>query len=249
MNTKKISCLIIDDDDFARETLCDLLSIYSNIEIIKTIKDSITAIKYIATLKPDLVFLDINMPNKDGFSVMNEIVELNIQTEVIFVTAHQEFLMKALKQNAFDYIIKPINKNELNEAIERFSAKTNTNNEQLKRDATANLIKEEKIILKNSHGSLYLKPDDIIYLNAEGCYTYINLIDGKTETISKNIGSIENLFPTQNFYRISRSVIINLKYISKINRLKRLVFLNINNTHIELKASKERLYDLEALVK
>jgi DNA-binding LytR/AlgR family response regulator len=75
------------------------------------------------------------------------------------------------------------------------------------------------------------------------------MIEGKTETISKNIGSIESLFSTQTFYKISRSIIINLKYISKINRLKRLVYLNVNNNQIELKASKERLYDLEALVK
>lgn len=243
METKNISCLIIDDDEFARETLQDFLSSYPFIEVMKSINDSKTAIKYITTLKPDLVFLDINMPSKNGLSVMNEIIEMNIPTEVIFVTAHQEYLMDALRINAFDYIIKPINREELNEAIERFSNKPNTDITQ-----TFKKIDHNKIALSNAYGTIYIKASDISYIQADGCYTKIHLIQGKAEIISKNIGRIENLFPTSNFYRINRSVIINLEYISKIDRLKRIVHLDINKQTIDFVASKERLNKLETLI-
>lgn len=244
MSSTQSTCLIIDDDNFASETLADFLSAYDNLEILKILNESTTAIKHIAFLKPDLVFLDVNMPDKNGLSILNEINELELDTKVIFITAYHEYLMDALKKNAYDYLIKPIKKHELDESLNRYF---NSGNSQRPSNRILNKSQEEKkIVLKNAHGSLILKPEEILYVEADGCYTQIHLANNKTETISKNLGNIESLFPETLFFKISRSVLVNLLYINKINRLKRFVYLLHKDEEIVLKASKEKLYSLES---
>lgn len=238
------TCIIIDDDNFSRETLSDFLSEYKELTILKSIDDSQFAIKHIVIHKPDLVFLDINMPNKTGLNIMNEINELNISTKVIFVTAYKEYLMDALKKNAFDYLVKPLNKLELDEAIKRFFNKSSTNH-IAPSSATS---PDEKILITNAHRSLVLNPKDVVYIIADGCYTKINLTQNKSEVISKNLGKIENYFNSNTFFKISRSIIINIKYLTKIDRVKKIVYLSFENNNVELKASKEKIIDLESFV-
>ncbi len=246
MSKTESTCLIIDDDDFARETLKDLLSTFDNITVIKLLKDSRTAIKDIALLKPDLVFLDINMPQKNGLKIIDEINELKLSTQVVFVTAHSEFVMEALKKNAFDYLMKPVKKAELNDTLKRFlnhskpAISTPADNDE----HSVN----DKIIIKNSHGTLYYHYEDILYTQADGCYTYIYSSGRNPEVITKNIGSIEGLFPATHFYRISRSAIVNINNIVKIDHVHRQVHLVSGNDNIKIKGSKDRLYDLEHLI-
>lgn len=241
------TCLIIDDDQFASETLADYLGTYENINILKILNESRTAIKDIAILKPDIVFLDINMPEKDGLNVLNEINELGLESKVIFITAYHEYLLDALKKNAFDYLIKPIRLNELNETLSRYFGSISGYRPPTSLMGGIN-GENDKIVLKNSHGSLILNSNEVLYIQADGCYTQIRLTNNRTETISRNLGNIESLFPDTKFYKISRSVIINLTYLNKLNRIKRLVYLLSNEEEISIKASKEKLYNLESFL-
>ncbi|MBI9066866.1 MAG: response regulator transcription factor [Salinivirgaceae bacterium] len=245
---KEKTCIIIDDDKFSRETLTDFLSGYKNLSIIKSISDSQLAIKHIAIHKPDLVFLDINMPHKSGMNVMSEINELKLPTTVIFITAHLEYLMDALKTNAFDYLVKPLNKQELDETIKRFLDKSKINSTFLSESHKPDKHSESKIIIRNSYRSLVLTTKDVIYVNADGCYSNVYLTKKKTETISKNIGQIEKYFNENSFFKISRSIIINIKFLTKIDRVKKLVYLTSNETNYELKATKENMISLENLI-
>ncbi|MDA3891983.1 MAG: LytTR family DNA-binding domain-containing protein [Salinivirgaceae bacterium] len=246
MKKHPLSCIIVDDDPFSRETLEDLLGEITQLQILKSLSESGMAIKYLATLKPDIAFLDINMPTKDGLNVLTEINDLGILTKVVFVTSHEDYLMDALKMNAFDYLIKPVKKQELQDAIDRY-LKTVEALPQImqKKSPTQN---SHKIVIQNAHGTLLLQPKQIAYIEADGCYTNLHFINQKTEVVSKNLGRIETLFPTEQFFKISRSVIINTNYLNRIDRLRKTIHLQYNESNVALKASRNQLYDLEGFI-
>lgn len=250
MQQEVFTCVIVDDDKFSSETMADLLSDYSNIKVLKLIDDAETAIKHIAILQPNLVFLDINMPQKDGLLILNEINELKLSCQVIFTTAYKEYLLDALKKNAFDYLIKPVSKNELDETIQRFTEKTEAKEEQ-KTEKPADNDEEKnahKILIKNAHGTLIISPPEVAFIQADGCYSVLNFTNQKTEVLSKNLGKIEKHFPDNTFFKISRSTIINTHYINRIDRVKKMVHIVAQGKEYKLKASKERLLDLESLI-
>jgi len=248
MGNTIFSCIIVDDDDFARETLEDILSTIVSIKILKSLSESSMAIKYLATLKPDIAFLDINMPKKDGISVLNEINELELSTKVIFITAHNNYLLDALKKNAFDYLMKPIKKQDLEDVIERYSEIREKKQPLPQTDNTQQVtIKQNsnKIVIKNAQQTLIFEPKHIVYVKADGSYTTIYLYDKNTQVISKNLGKIESLFSNKEFFKISRSIIVNTTYINRIDRLRKAIHLLYNDTNVVLKASKNKMYDLE----
>lgn len=239
------SCLLIDDDTFSRETLEDVIAGIAELELIKSLSKSNMAIKHLAILKPDIVFLDINMPNKSGIDIQKEINDLELKTKVIFTTSHEEYVVEAFKNKAFDYLVKPISKTELKSTLKRLFKQNNNISKQIPINTANN---SNEIVIKNGFSTLLLKTDEIIYIEADGSYSNIFLIHGKTEVISKNIGKIEHLFSNEQFFKVSRSNIINLTYLKKIDRLKKTVSLICFEKNIELKVSRERLYDLEAQI-
>jgi len=240
------SYVVIDDDDFARDTLLDLLREFEELKLLKSISESGMAIKYLATLEPDIVFLDINMPNKSGIDIQNEILDLRLKSKVIFTTSHDEYVLEAFKNQAFDYLIKPVNKKELNDTLNRFFNQKNENVPQITENKSVkNLRNQSGIVIKNSYGALILQDEDIVYIEADGSYSTIYLVNGKTELVSKNIGKIEQLFSKELFFKISRTHIINTKYLMKTDRLNKKIVLMFSNQTIQLKTSREKFYDLE----
>jgi two-component system LytT family response regulator len=243
--SKKLSCIIIDDDKFAREILEDLLLEHGDIEVLKKIDDSRIAIKYVVYCKPDIIFMDINMPEKTGLDVLDEINELQVNSKVIFITAHEKYVMHALRNKAADYILKPVNPDELYEAINRIRKETGKAEDQY---INTKANEKKKIMFRNAHSSVILEPDDIYYIEADGCYSKIHINKG-VEIVTKNIGKIEEQLSEYIFFRISRSTIINLNYLLKIDRIKKTVLIQSGNgTNISIKASRERLYNLESVI-
>jgi two-component system LytT family response regulator len=241
-------CILVDDDAFALDHLGNMLESQNNVKILKKIKDSDMAIKHIYTLKPDVVFLDIGMPDKDGLEVLNEINELNVPTKVIFTTAYKDYVFDAFRQKAFDYLVKPINKKELEEAIMRLQEEKLT--EKTNHTPSQKSYEKNIIPLRNSHGTIFLETNNILYLQAEGSYTNAFDIHSGNIVISKNLGKIEGEFPGDIFFKISRSALVNMKYITKIDRVKKQIILkHKKGKPISLKASKERLYDLEVKIR
>ena len=237
------NCILIDDDPFSLENLANMLDKFPDFQIIRKTNKSSIAIKYIMTLKPDVVLLDIDMPEKNGIEVLNEINELDISTYVIFITAHKEYIVDAFKNKAFDYLLKPISIKELDETLSRISNKT------VHEESGSNKPNQRRITLRNAHGTTIMEPNNILYLQAEGCYTKIHSTNDSPELISKNIGKLEEEFPPYSFFRISRSTLVNINYITKIDRLKKMITVNFNGQSIQLKASRNRLYDLESKIR
>lgn len=225
---KPYKALIVDDEPSALEILENLLKAYPEIHVIGKEPAVDDAIKAIISYHPDIVFVDIEMPKKNGIELVKEIRNLNLSPTVVFVTAYNEYAIQAIKLAAFDYILKPIDPDELHACILRFVAEKGKSNLSQKLEI---LIKEFDHTLKLKFnirtGFLMIEPNEILYFMADGSYTDIVLCDEKKETISQSIGRLEEVLPHQ-FFRINRSVIINLTFLRKIDRHKKECILTEN---------------------
>ncbi len=232
MAKSDLTCIIVDDETDALEGLEILINAIGSVEILEKISASETATEKIIELKPDIVFLDIDMPIKNGFEILDDINELKINTKVVFVTAYNQYVLKALRNSAFDYLTKPVDRIELKEVINRISNCENTANISLN---TLNMIK-----IPVNYGSLFLRIEDIIYLEADGNYTQIYTNEGK-EFSSLNLGKFELKLSTENFIKISKSLIINTLYLSRFDRKNKKCVLKNGDNCYELTVSRRNL--------
>ena len=126
MNISKIKTVLVDDEERALNRMKILLSNFEEIELLEAITNSEFALDYIVEIEPDLLFLDIEMPGKSGLEVAEEINKNNLKTKIVFMTAHEHYAIKAIKKEAFDYLLKPIGIDELKATLERYMSKTQT---------------------------------------------------------------------------------------------------------------------------
>jgi two-component system LytT family response regulator len=242
---KPITAIIIDDEQEACDLLENLLDKHPEIIVIGAVNSVDEGVRCFVENQPDIVFLDVQMPQKNGFEFLHEINEFNIETTIIFVTAYHEFAIEAIRHAAFDYLLKPINQIELKKAILRYQNKTNA--ESFKKnipELLENIKGLNKIQLNTRTGYKFLDPDDIIYLQADGNYCIIHL---KTSNFisTLNLGKVEEIIPTNYFLRISRSLIINKKYLTSVDRKKRTCLIEFNDEKILLEIAKSFLKQLK----
>ena len=180
------------------------------------------------------------MPGKDGFELLREILNENMQPEVIFVTAFDKFAIDAIRFSALDYLLKPVSPYDLQNALIRFLGKPN-NPDIANTTASLHILLEKTVLhankLKfNTHSGFFMvSPEDIIYVQADWNYSEVFLDDQKSELITINIGKLEEMLPKHLFYRISRSIIINISYLKRINRKKRIAILEKNGKEYTFK--------------
>ncbi|GAB5407723.1 MAG: LytTR family DNA-binding domain-containing protein [Balneolaceae bacterium] len=217
-----IRTLIVDDEEHARNRLSYMLKNEASIELIGVSKNGLEAINDIEHSKPDLVFLDIEMPEVNGFDVLSNLDIENLPI-VIFVTAFSEYAVKAFEVNALDYIHKPFDKQRLAIAIQRATNKLNNDGGAVFSDKLQKFLQEreetskltERFILK-SNGSIYLiKTIDILWIEASG--NYINFVTEKKKHLMRStMSGIMEKLNKDVFYQIHRSSIVNLDYVDRI---------------------------------
>ena len=209
---KRLRAIIIDDELHGRENLKKIIENYCHEIEILGCADSVGNAKQLVTLtQPEVVFLDINMPVLDGFDFLEEYDERNFM--VVFVSAHEEHGINAVKAGAVDYLLKPINIKELKQTVKKLLTIMN-------KDTKVNsVLEKDKIVLPASHGFNVLIIADIIRLEAEGCYTKVIFKDGKNTIISRTLKDFEKSMPKQKFFRIHKSHLINLNYIKDYSNL------------------------------
>lgn len=213
-----IRTVIIDDETNARNTLKSLLqAIDTPLEIVGEGDDVASAKKVIEGEQPDLVFLDIQLKTGTGFDVLQQLTDFN--GEIIFVTAYDNYAIKAFQMAAFGYLLKPLQINELKEVTNRFinefkSKKNNTNRTQIliENFEEGNI---KKLVIQNVHGFRVLSLHEIIYLKGEVNYTRFILDKGEKLMTSKTLKEYENLLTNYGFYRIHQSYLINLRYVKE----------------------------------
>ena len=240
-----IHAIIIDDEAPARDIITNLLSVHQNVKIVATASDAERGMEMINQYKPDLVFLDINMPGKTGLEMMAELRKLNVDTSVIFITAYDEFALRAFKVSAFDYLLKPVDPDALNETIERFSQNRAGDNLITKIDHLMSQMRDhQKVRISTRSGFFLIDPAEIMYAQADGNYSLIYYTSVITETISLNLGAIFDMMPPGRFTRISRSVFVNTSLIYSVDRKKRLCEIRKDGERIQLKGSSDHLKEI-----
>ncbi len=242
-----IKLLIIDDNPDARELISVLLSDFRGVEIIGMASGVDEAIKYTADLRPDLVLLDIQMPGKNGFNYLDDLNELTIKPGIIFLTAYEDYAIQAIKNSAFDYLLKPVKKDELIAAIKRYSdfVKQSRASDYSRLMQLLNRLKPERIKLNTRTGFYFVDPSDILYVEAQGNYSQIILSSGKSETSTLSLGSIEKLMTGSSLIRISRSYIINLNHISSVDRRSNICCLEHKQRNYQLRVPAQSIRLLE----
>ena len=216
-----IRSIVIDDENHCtRALLSDLQMHCPGVEVLDVCHSGKEGILTIKKHEPDLVFLDVEMPWMNGF----EMLELlgDIRFSIIFTTAHDEFAAKAFRISAVDYLLKPIDSNDLKAAIQKVEKKMD---EGSSLNHISNLLRnmrqpssEQKIALPQREGYEFVDVSSIIYCTAEGAYTKIFIEGGKTMLISRTLGDVEELLSPEMFQRIHHSTVVNVSYISQFLR-------------------------------
>ncbi len=218
----KIRSVIVDDDDFSRHELTRLLGLHlsSEVEIMAEFNNASDAISYVELHKPDLIFLDIRMPGISGFDMLDH---LNTNSfEVIFITSHNEYAIRAIKYSALDYLLKPIDPVELQSALIRFTQRTQKNLSRLKlSNLQFNLASNShdmfQLIIPTKQGEHQFVANEIIRCEADSNYTAIHFGQSRKFLASKTLSDIESMLNTaKNFLRIHKSHLINMNHVLQL---------------------------------
>jgi two-component system LytT family response regulator len=218
----KVRTLIVDDEPLAREGVRSLLESEPDIEIIGECGDGRSAVLAIEKQRPDLVFLDVQMPELDGFGVL-ETLELESLPVVIFVTAYDQYALKAFEVHALDYLLKPFDRERFNKALSRakeqiFLRKTGRHDQQLL--ALLQDLKNEKkflerLVIKNAGRIFFVKADEISWIEASGNYARLH-VGAESHLLRETMNELETKLNPEKFLRIHRSHIVNMEHIKEL---------------------------------
>ncbi len=239
-----ISAILIDDEQHCIHRLSDLLitNHAKDIQLMgnfSTVEEGITAIE---ALKPQLVFLDVQIHDKTGFDLLKSVNRSLF--DVIFTTAYEKFAVQAFKFSALDFLLKPVDKDDLALAIEKFKDKTLKNETVAKLDILFHNLKNmqsgsRKICVPVTTGFVFLETDDIVRCESEINYTTIYLKDKKKLVVAKTLKDFEEMLTDYKFFRIHNSHLINLNYIKAYNKGKGGFVTLADNSQIEVSTRRK----------
>jgi two-component system, LytTR family, response regulator len=239
--TRKIRAVIVDDEELARQILREFLSSHLEIELVAECANGFEAVKAVAELKPDLVFLDIQMPKLDGFEVLELIGN---ETAVVFVTAHDNFAIRAFEVHAVDYLMKPV-------GASRFEAALKRAKERLKTKAPSHAVSAaelaaaarppaqylERIPVRDGARVFIIPVARLDYVEAQDDYVAL-ASDGKKHLKQQTIASLETALDPSRFLRVHRSYIVNLERVAKIEPYSKDSHVAVLSTGAQLPVSR-----------
>lgn len=239
MTLTHLKAVIIEDEEDSIHLLSSLISSGGLAEVAGSTTDPDEALNLIVSLNPDVVFLDIKMPGKSGFDILDDLRKIrNINTHIVFITAYNEYAIKAFEYAAFDYLLKPVEPDRLNDTLLRcLDSRKKVINQ--KEDVLDEPYK--KLIFRNASGFVFIDLADIVFIEAEGNYSVFNLVNNRIETVTSLLGKVEEQLSGDMFYRISRSFIINLEYLKKINTKQLWCVLLSNGKEFRCSISREKI--------
>lgn len=215
-----LKILIVDDEPKARKVIASILEKYFN-NLSITIAHSIkSAIETININKPDLLLLDVQLDDGSGFDLLSKLEQINFK--IIFVTAYEQYAIRAFKFSAFDYILKPINPDELIQAVQRADEIISKENIGIKLNILlSNREKEaKKIVLKTADSLHIANIQDIVRCESDGNYTRIFFNNGKKLLVSKTLKEFDELFSEFGFFRVHNAHLVNISYIERCEKTK-----------------------------
>lgn len=235
-----IKAIIIDDEERGIDVLFEMLSRYCpDVNICSTAFDIVTGTEMIRQYQPDVVFLDIEMPGKNGFELLEQFGDIDF--EIIFVTAYNEYAIRALRFSALDYLLKPVNIDELQGAVQRLKDKQQYTARQDRlrhlKETVAESNPFRKIVLSTATGYYFVNIGDIIYCEADKSYTHIFLESKVKYTASKSLREFDELLKNHSFFRIHKSYLVNMNKVAMVN--KDLQVIMSNKTELPLSFRKK----------
>ncbi len=240
MKINMIKTIIVEDEQSDSDLMINLLEEYEAIDIVAAEREIESGIAAIIFHKPDLIFLDINIYGRLSFEILDAVNKYKLRPKIVFTTAYNNYMNRAFKYAAFDYLLKPVDRNELKETIRRFKASY----KQYEFSRSYEMLKSimRKIIFGTAEGFEVVNPEDIVYISSVKGQSYaeVYLKNGDNIVITKNIGEVTKMLPESIFFRIHRSYILNLNYVKKVNRLSGKCFLQAENSVFEIPISREK---------
>jgi two-component system LytT family response regulator len=213
-----LKTILVDDEQMAIQSLQLILKEFCpDIELSGSARSPIEAVKLINQIHPDLVFLDIEMPNGTGFDVLDAIPDRSF--DVVFVTAYNHYALKAIKFSAADYILKPVDIEEIIKTVDKVKKRRNQTG-SVPQDLQALLMtmkqmSPSKIAVPTSNGTEFISVDEILYVTADRSYCQIFLTEKRNMVVSKSLSELEIILPSEKFYRLHKSHTVNLNFVKK----------------------------------
>ncbi|WP_035726763.1 LytR/AlgR family response regulator transcription factor [Eisenibacter elegans] len=242
----KLRTLVVDDSPQARRLLRLMIAEHlPQVEIVAESADANEALTAIEAYKPEVMLLDIEMPEKSGLQLAQELAQHPYQPTIIFTTAYSEYAIQAFRLSALDYLLKPIQEPDLIQAFEKVQQQQTLLQDSKRLQTLANNLNAEtpqSLCLPVLGGYEYVALSDIEYLEADGAYVHVVLASGKTHIISKNLKYFENLLKhSPQFVRVHRSYIVNTPYVQRLKKGDRpLIWMQSGK---EISLAKERKQD------
>lgn len=238
-----ITAIIIDDEEGARESLHNIINQYiPEVNVLGKAASAAEGYELINNTKPELVFLDIEMPNENAFDLIDKFDSVDF--EIIFVTAYDHYAIQAIKSSALDYLLKPIDIDDLKAAI----AKLENNLTQPEKDEQFDLLMSsfksdkphKKVAIPEPDGLMFVSVDDIIRCESDGNYTSIYLINDERVVSTRTLGEYEEILQHNDFFRTHRSHLINLNQIHKFIKANGGYILMVDKSEVEVSRRKKQ---------
>jgi two-component system LytT family response regulator len=221
----KVRTLIVDDELLARDRLRQLLGKEAEIELVGECADGKEAVACIEQKRPDLVFLDVQMPELDGFSVLAEL-EGKPMPVIVFVTAHDKFALRAFEVHAVDYLLKPFDRERFQKALDRALEQVRQRADRALMERQAALLAElrpaaksiERLAVKSSGSVIWINLDEVDWIGSADNYAELH-VGTKSHLMRETLSALESRLNAEKFVRISRSIIVNVKRVKELKRL------------------------------
>lgn len=241
--------IIVDDETMARETIAEMLLLYcKDVEVVAQAEDVKSGVEAICKHKPELVLLDIQLTDGTGFDILKQLNTYDFK--IIFITAFEDYAVKAFKFSALDYILKPIDPDELVQAIDKARQYIQSGNMNIKLkalfDNMDNISKEsKKIVLKTANNVHLISLHDIIRCQSDKNYTHFHVIGFESVVVSRTLKEYEDILSEYDFYRVHQSHLINLSHIKRYEKADGGYLVMSDNSHVPVSfRRKEELMKL-----
>lgn len=234
--------VIVDDEAASMEYLQTMLERYTSLSLVGTASSPDEAVKLIEELRPDVVFMDVNMPPYTGFDVLDRLTYKGFQ--LVFCTVYDSYAIRAIRYAALDYLLKPVRALEIQELMPRLQAALaeKSTSSPLALEAEVRSSQLKKIALPTANGYLLTKVDDIVFLEAASSYTCITLLDGTLIVVTKTLATFDEILDEEQFLRIHASHTINLQHVHLFIRSENLVeMVNKKKLSVAVRRKEELL--------
>lgn len=238
-----MKAILVDDENGSRESLALLLEKYCpQVQVLAKADSMTSALTAVQKYEPELVFLDIEMPNGSGFDLLEKIKDIDF--DVVFITAYDHYAIRAIKFSAVDYLLKPVDPEDLKNAVnrveeKRLSKKSLGDKYKTLLSNVKSETKLKKVAIPDGDGLVFINLTDIIRCDSDGNYTYFILNNGKKIMSSRTLGEYEEMFEGENFFRVHRSHLVNLDHVKKYIKGEGGYVVLSDNSQVEVSRRKK----------